>query len=77
VSNQTPLSYYRLHGSPQIYRSKNSEEVVHRLTEAIRQDLPLKNEAWRIFDNTMFSHSIENAHVLQSQFAAKSIVHAS
>ncbi len=43
------LSYYRLHGSPRIYYSPYSEEVLTRMAERLVGD---GAECWCIFDNT-------------------------
>jgi uncharacterized protein YecE (DUF72 family) len=51
------LAYYRLHGSPVIYRSSYTKAYLARLKKELAQ---YKN-VWVIFDNTTFGHATENA----------------
>lgn len=53
------LDYYRLHGSPIVYRSSYSMGFLRELEEK------LTPESWCIFDNTTFGHGVENALALQ------------
>jgi uncharacterized protein YecE (DUF72 family) len=51
------LAYFRLHGSPRIYRSDYSDRL-----EKIAADLSqTTGEVWCIFDNTTESHALGNA----------------
>jgi uncharacterized protein YecE (DUF72 family) len=56
--NWGPLRYYRLHGSPVIYRSGYSQKY---LSELVRKLSALPAERWCIFDNTMFGAATANA----------------
>lgn len=53
------LSYLRLHGSPEIYKSKYPSEVLDEIEEGIRENKG--RSAWVIFDNTAYGHATENA----------------
>jgi uncharacterized protein YecE (DUF72 family) len=46
------LSYYRLHGSPQIYYSAYSAEYLAAIAEVLGRDAAAGVETWCIFDNT-------------------------
>jgi uncharacterized protein YecE (DUF72 family) len=54
----TDLAYWRLHGSPQIYRSSYEEATIAAYADQIA-DSP--GEAWCIFDNTASSAATANA----------------
>jgi uncharacterized protein YecE (DUF72 family) len=56
-------SYYRLHGSPEIYRSAYDLPFVSSISEEIKSHPG--SAAWCIFDNTTFGWSHENAYQLQ------------
>jgi len=56
--------YYRLHGSPEIYRSAYSESVLENLYEEIKKN---PNEVWCIFDNTTFGYATTNALELKNK----------
>jgi len=51
------LVYYRLHGSPIIYRSSYSKAYLKRL----KKELQGYKDAWCIFDNTTFGQATGNA----------------
>lgn len=51
------LTYYRLHGSPIIYRSSYSQEYLENLATQTKK---LKN-VWCVFDNTSFGVATQNA----------------
>ncbi len=53
--------YFRLHGSPQIYRSLYSDERIERLEARLRSPLSFSKNTWVIFDNSMFGHATLNA----------------
>lgn len=60
---RTTLRYYRLHGSPEIYKSNYTEGHLSRLAAEIRElD---HQEVWCIFDNTTFGYATHNACALQ------------
>jgi uncharacterized protein YecE (DUF72 family) len=46
------LIYYRLHGSPQIYRSPYGEERLKALARRLREAARAGTSTWCIFDNT-------------------------
>jgi uncharacterized protein YecE (DUF72 family) len=56
--------YYRLHGSPEIYRSSYSEEYLSNLYIKINM---CPDEVWCIFDNTTFDHATTNALTLKEK----------
>lgn len=51
------LAYYRLHGSPVIYRSSYSAAYLKKL----KKELQGHKRGWCIFDNTTFGSATENA----------------
>lgn len=57
--NFAGIEYYRLHGSPELYRSSYTQEFLKALSTK------LKPKTWCIFDNTTFGHGMENALTLQ------------
>lgn len=57
------VEYFRLHGSPEMYRSSYSEKDLEILAHEIR--LNKGREHWVIFDNTTFGHAVVNALDLQ------------
>lgn len=50
--------YYRLHGSPEIYRSNYEDDYLDTIYAELSST---ENEAWCIFDNTTFGHATTNA----------------
>lgn len=64
-SGWSGLAYFRLHGSPEIYRSDYAgrlDEISRRLKRAAAPRI------WCIFDNTMESHALGNAVALAAMF---------
>ena len=55
------LAYWRLHGSPRIYRSAYDEQQLDAYAGAIRAELAAGREAWCMFDNTASSAAVGNA----------------
>ena len=55
------LSYWRLHGSPSVYRSSYDDDRLDKYSDAIRADLRAGREAWCMFDNTAGSSATGNA----------------
>lgn len=53
--------YYRLHGSPEIYRSNYEDTSLENLDLEINA---IEHEAWCIFDNTTFGYATTNALTL-------------
>jgi uncharacterized protein YecE (DUF72 family) len=48
----TGLVYYRLHGSPKMYYSAYSQEVIAETTETLDAHAQAGRAAWCFFDNT-------------------------
>ncbi|HVJ65581.1 MAG TPA: DUF72 domain-containing protein [Bdellovibrionota bacterium] len=61
VYHAQSLIYYRLHGSPEIYRSRYSETYLDELSEVLSEERCRGKNVWCIFDNTTFGHATENA----------------
>ena len=53
--------YLRMHGSPVIYHSVYSEEVIAQLHARIVQVVAAGRDAWCIFDNTASGAAVPNA----------------
>lgn len=58
------LAYYRLHGSPETYRSAYDDAFLHAIGAALRA-LPAGTPAFCIFDNTARGAAAPNALALQ------------
>jgi len=52
------IKYYRLHGSPEIYKSNYEEDYLNSLYEELNR---ATTDVWCIFDNTTFGHATNNA----------------
>jgi uncharacterized protein YecE (DUF72 family) len=59
------LAYWRLHGSPQIYRSSYSGAQLSDLAMRIERAQRVARTVWCIFDNTASSAAAANAAALQ------------
>lgn len=59
--------YYRLHGAPQLYRSKYDTDFIHRLADDIKSIED--KSSWVIFDNTELGYAIDNALELKKLLA--------
>jgi len=57
--NDGRMRYYRLHGSPMLYRSRYRAPFIAKIARAIKA-APAPNH-WCIFDNTAFGFATENA----------------
>lgn len=55
------LAYYRLHGSPRMYRSTYEPPVLTRIAEQLHRKKAQGGRAWCIFDNTAEFAAIGNA----------------
>jgi uncharacterized protein YecE (DUF72 family) len=55
------LTYYRLHGSPTIYRSAYESEFLHSLSATIQAKVEQGDMVWCIFDNTAEGEATANA----------------
>ncbi|HYC41378.1 MAG TPA: DUF72 domain-containing protein [Noviherbaspirillum sp.] len=60
--------YLRMHGSPVIYHSAYSEEVIGQLQERIARSVDAGCHAWCIFDNTASGAAVPNALSLLGRF---------
>lgn len=60
------LVYYRLHGSPQIYKSAYTDEYLQTVAQQLKAFKKKGLQCWCIFDNTTFGHSLQNAVDLQA-----------
>ncbi|HEY0028539.1 MAG TPA: DUF72 domain-containing protein [Allosphingosinicella sp.] len=58
------LAYWRLHGSPVMYRSAYEEEAIAGYAAQIRTALAAGRDAWCMFDNTAGSEATANAMAL-------------
>jgi uncharacterized protein YecE (DUF72 family) len=61
-----PLAYWRLHGSPVMYRSAYGRERLEAYAGAIRGALEEGREAWCMFDNTASSAATADALALSA-----------
>jgi uncharacterized protein YecE (DUF72 family) len=62
------LSYWRLHGSPNVYRSSYGAEAIADYAAQIRATLSDGREPWCVFDNTAASEATGNALSLIAAF---------
>jgi uncharacterized protein YecE (DUF72 family) len=68
---EAKLRYFRLHGSPVIYRSSYPRAALIRLAGKIAQPDSPTEETWVVFDNTTLGHGTENALDLREIITAK------
>jgi len=61
IENGETLAYYRLHGSPIIYRSNYDSMHLQYWREKVVESLHIKGKVWCIFDNTTFGYATKNA----------------
>jgi uncharacterized protein YecE (DUF72 family) len=64
------LAYWRLHGSPVMYRSPYGAERLEPVAEAIEAQLASGGEAWCMFDNTASSEAMADALALERRLAS-------
>ena len=55
------VRYFRLHGSPEIYKSRYSAETISRIAQSMTRPVTAAAQTWCIFDNTTFGFATENA----------------
>lgn len=55
------LIYYRLHGSPEIYKSNYSDDFISKVQSRLQEAQQSGKKAWCIFDNTTFGYATQNA----------------
>lgn len=65
------LAYWRLHGSPQIYRSPYAPRDLDRYAERIVAERSGTEPVWCIFDNTASSAALGNALDLEERLAGR------
>lgn len=61
------LVYYRLHGSPEIYRSEYPAAYLGRVARELREAAGRGAETWCIFDNTAAGAAVGNAIALMDR----------
>jgi uncharacterized protein YecE (DUF72 family) len=67
------LAYWRLHGSPIMYRSPYGAERLEPVARAIEAELEAGREAWCMFDNTASSEATADALALERQLASRGL----
>lgn len=70
------LAYWRLHGSPVIYHSAYSDEVIKDYAHKVQTCGSASGRRWCIFDNTAASAATGNALFLQSLLSTASMCQA-
>lgn len=55
------VTYFRLHGTPEMYKSRYSIEIIQRIAAKIKELTAQGGEVWCIFDNTTYGYATENA----------------
>ena len=63
------LGYWRLHGSPVMYRSSYADRIAH-YAAALRAELAAGHETWYVFDNTASSAATGDALALADALGA-------
>lgn len=63
------ISYWRLHGSPVIYRSSYADRIEH-FASLLNRDAEIAPDVWCIFDNTASSAAISDALLLKGAYCA-------
>ena len=62
------LAYWRLHGSPDMYRTHYDAARLDAYATAMRRELAAGRDVWCMFDNTMTSAATGNAFDLAARF---------
>jgi uncharacterized protein YecE (DUF72 family) len=57
-------NYFRLHGSPQIYKSRYTESDLAKIMNMVEESHLVYPQTWCIFDNTTYGFATENAQEL-------------
>ncbi|HYC56566.1 MAG TPA: DUF72 domain-containing protein [Candidatus Binatia bacterium] len=65
------LTYYRLHGSPEMYTSPYSDSALEELSRDLARDVA-GGAAWAVFDNTKYGAATINALWLEQRVARAS-----
>lgn len=55
------VHYFRLHGSPEIYKSIYEKDRLAKFTKQMKASAKEVSEVWCIFDNTTYGHATQNA----------------
>lgn len=63
------LAYWRLHGSPEIYRSSYADAALDGYAAQVRRSIEDGVETWCVFDNTAASAATGNALSLMSRLS--------
>lgn len=61
----TDITYLRLHGSPEMYKSSYSDSALLSIAELLAKQAHKTSNVWCIFDNTMEGAAIKNALTLR------------
>jgi uncharacterized protein YecE (DUF72 family) len=64
------IVYYRLHGSPRVYYSAYSPEVLTQITQTIEQKAAEGISTWCVFDNTALGFATTDALIVKSHLHA-------
>ena len=65
--HDSQIKYYRLHGTPETYKSNYDEEYLNNLYEEMRKE---EKDIWCIFDNTSYGHATNNAIMIKDMGAS-------
>jgi uncharacterized protein YecE (DUF72 family) len=60
IIQNTPVVYYRFHGTEQLYHSLYSKEALQKVVNEVKNNKNIK-EAWFYFNNDIETHAIYNA----------------
>ncbi len=66
------FAYWRLHGSPEMYRSSYTDAFLGRLAETLVRTRREDKTVWCIFDNTMSGAALANSLSLKARIAGTS-----
>ena len=58
------LAYFRLHGTPQIYKSRYTHEVIEAHAKVVAALAARGTEGWTIYDNTTYGAAVQNGFEL-------------
>lgn len=64
--------YYRLHGSPEVYKSNYEPERLLYYAQEIQSHVGEGRKVWCVFDNTTYGFAMENAALLKSSLEMRS-----
>lgn len=69
------LVYHRLHGSPQVYRSLYTEDVLQETARLMQAEKSKHENVWCMFDNTAYGYATYNALQLLKRLQPKKRIH--